>query len=65
MFLNCNYEALSSHLEAYPERAGVFSTRLANDEKEQTWSIHGPYMVQNWRLKRLAAIDFIQSKAVI
>jgi len=65
MFLNCNYEALSSHVEPYPERADVFLKRLANDEKEQTWSIHGPNMVQNWRLKRLAATDFIQSKAVI
>ena len=58
MFLNCNYEALSSHVEPYPERAAVFLKRLANDEKE-------PNMVQNWRLKRLAATDFIQSKAAI
>jgi len=36
------YEALSSHVEPYPERAAVFLTRLANDDKEQTWSKHGP-----------------------
>ena len=65
MFLNCNYEALSSHVEPYPERAAVFLKRLANDDKERKWSKHGPNMVQNWRLKRLAATDFIQSKAVI
>ena len=65
MFLNCTYEALSRHVEPYPERAAVFLKRLANEDQEQTWPIHGPNMVQNWRLKRLAATDLIQSKVVI
>ena len=55
------FEALSSHLELYPERAAVFLTRLANDDKERDAGIRGQTqcLARDWYLICTVLLIFV------